>query len=1253
MDLVHLHSHSSFSVFDGIGSPESLAQRAGELGLPAQAITDHGRVGGIVEFHKACGKHGVVPIHGMEAYVQADDIGEKGKAAHLILLAGDQEGLHNLYALSSLAEENQYRGRGCITRSQLERLNEGLVVGSACIGSEVGQLILAGDMAAARRRAAWYRDVCGDRYFLELQNQNDGQPDRSHLIFMNGVIQLGQELDIPVVATNDSHYVCGADKEIHRLVILLGQKGDLLDAYAGDMSILDRRAFMRKLRVGNDVDITPFVDNTMVVWKRLREMGVENVNPCRTSIAMPAYRYVGAKVAARKMDPIERIRRVCRANLKTLRRRGTLDRRTPTPTGWSPMDDATYQNYLDRIEHELRIIDKTGFGDYFLIVADYVRYVKDDLNTLVGSGRGSAAGSIVAYLLRITEVDPIKYDLMFERMLNEDRPANKPPDIDLDFTPEVRTKVIEYLEERYGADKVVRIGSYGNMKLRDAVRRVGSYAKMTRSAVGEIANKIPEKVETVPDLMQRDKNGSFVFEQLAESFERDKELWRLVDGLTRVSVKHEARHAAGVIVSSEPVQRWCPTRIPHGQDTESVPITQFDMYSLEDIGLIKFDLLVLGTMNVLTDCVNAVREDIRETEGDAAADAFTLASIDLEDERVYELFAKANTRGIFQLSSNPSIRELFAKLQPRSIADIAVGCALYRPGPLGSRAYWDGVEDPQVRKERGMSTTTRSAVDEYLRRRGGRAKVHSIHPLVDKVLESTFGILVYQEQILKLATECAGYTTLEADKLREAVGKKKQDMLAVEKPRFLAGATRVLGDALIAGNLWDFIEQFGDYGFNLAHSVSYAFLSYQTAWFKTYHPALFYAALINQELRVRRHDRAVEYIYDAPRNGVAVLPPNILEADGPCKVTEGGKAIQMGLEGVKGISSAGSVVLRRVVADPENHTLEGFLLAAPPKKIRNSLLSDIAEIGLMDSMLGIDDKMAFGEKLYIRGRMVAAMEHANAWRDRCKKDPTFASADGFHADVERILKEKILYYEMRDLSKESNRRHHETWTQRLHSFQSFRLNVDHVLSRENVLLGIFISGDPLANYRDILDGTGVTPLAGLEPKDHSSYGEFAGVVSSVTMRNAKASKRQYLEIQLADATESVECVVFFNERVRESAIKVGNVLRVQAAVEWKSGHTYVLRFRSVNVLGNLANQSRQAYRVGVNCRKLRIREMIDIRSEILQAPNGASPVYMECGGTVGFVKSIAITGELYTYLQAHDHVKFDELITDSPEEMAS
>ena len=388
-NLVHLHSHSSFSVFDGTGSPDSLAQRAAELELPAQAITDHGRVSGVVEFHKACAKHGVTPIHGMEAYIQADDI---RKAAHLILLAGNQEGLHNLYRLSTLSEQNYVYRRGCITRSMLEKHHGGLVMGSACIGSEVGQMILRGNMAGAMERARWYHDLLGERYYLELQNQNDGQPNQDHLRFMRGIIDIGAALDIPVVATNDSHYVCTVDKEVHRLVLLMSNKGDMLDAYAADLSILDRRAFLRKLRLGHEVDVKPYVDNTMDVWQLLQDMGIEKVDPCRKSIAMPQYQYVGPRANAKSMDPIERIRRICQANLKVYRDHGTFDRRQASPPRWEPMTDEQHTTYRDRIEHELHIIGKTGFGDYFLIVADYVRYVKEDLKTLVGSGRGCLTG---------------------------------------------------------------------------------------------------------------------------------------------------------------------------------------------------------------------------------------------------------------------------------------------------------------------------------------------------------------------------------------------------------------------------------------------------------------------------------------------------------------------------------------------------------------------------------------------------------------------------------------------------------------------------------------------------------------------------------------------------------------------------------------------------------------------------------------------------------------------------------------------
>jgi len=1254
-----------------------LAAEAAKLGLPAQALTDHGRVSGIVEFHKACGKHGITPIHGIEAYVWAEDL---QRPAHLILLAGDQGGLHNIYRLSSISETN-HQGRPprpCITWADLEKYNEGVVVGSGCVGSEVGRLVTSGSMKEAVARARWYRDVFGERYYLEVQNQNDGQPDDFHLRFMDGVIKIGEQLDIPVVATNDSHYTCIGDKAAHRMILVMDGKGGMADAYRGDLSICTSDTLARKMRVGTDVDPAPYIQNSMGVWSMLQDMGVESINPCRTSIAMPVYEYRGKKKSAKDMDPIKRIRDICLTNLSLLKQFGSLNRKTVDSSRWTTMEDGLYRTYVDRIEHELRIIDKTGFANYFLIVADYVRYVKVELNDLVGSGRGSAAGSLVAFLLRITEVDPIKYGLLFERMLNEDRPPNKPPDIDLDFTPAIRDKVVKYLQDRYGDDKVVRIGSFMNQGLKDSIRRVGGHIGMGRPQVSAITNRIPA-TDDIDILTQKDAAGNYAYSQLADTFEEDTELWENTALISHQSVKREARHPAGVIVSSVPIQEWCPQRISVDANGNNISVSQFDMYSLEDVGLIKFDLLVLGTMRVLTDCVEYVRKGIRDREYGKAVEAgikaggsvkaverkslrqanreannFSLYSIDTDDPQVYELFNTANTRGVFQLSSNPSIREMFARLKPSCIEDLAVGCALYRPGPLDSSGYWDGEEDPAERKLKGMKGSPRSAVEEYIRRRQGLSPAHSIHPKVDAVLSETYGIMIYQEQVLKIAVECAGYTILEADRLREAVGKKKQEMIRAEEPTFMAGATNILGDASLAEMLWKLIQAFGEYGFNQAHSVSYAMLSYQTAWFKRYYPAAFYAAMIDQELDKRHQDRMVEYVHDAKNNGITVDPPSILNATRKCHISEDGRALRLGLESVKGISETGSGYLSSHLANPDNRHITNFLRGLDTKKVGTTLLQNMIEIGMFDEMLAIPRETAIEDKLFERGRVVAALQYLKEWVKKCETSVYIPSDGGFYEDVVSILEEKVAYYEARDLTKEGNRKNRETWATRLERLRSYHLSLVHMLSRENSLLGMFISGDPLSDYQDTIQSShSVRSLSSLVPDDDGKTEQFAFVISAIKRRTSKKTSNPFWEVRLVDATDSVEAMIWHSSKISEDDIQLGNIAVSYARIEWKEGSSYVLILEDIRIIGNLEDQDQVRYRVELDCSMLTVEEMLKIRGEVLKAPSGDNGFYMSCGDTISHIRSFRFTPTLFKYMDSKSAVSITADNVDAPEEIAA
>ncbi|HEV2719192.1 MAG TPA: DNA polymerase III subunit alpha [Thermoanaerobaculia bacterium] len=836
MSFVHLHLHTEYSLLDGASRPEELAKRVAALGMPACAITDHGNMFGAVEFYNAMKGAGVKPIIGCEMYVAygsrsdktsvEDQQADAGSNNHLIVLAANETGYKNLVKLVSAGYTEGFYYKPRIDKELLRAHSEGLIVLSSCLKGEVTQNLAAGNYQRAKDAALQYREILGpDNFFLEIQDH--GIPDQQKIIPM--MARLGEEVGLRLVATNDSHYLNKEDAFAHEVLLCIGTGKTLGDEkrmkfYSDDFYVKGADE-MRQLFA----KYPEAVDNTMRIAERITtSLGA-------TGHHLPNFPVPSGKTLAGYFEEVVR---------DGLKRRLTRN----VPRKHEP------QEYRDRLEREIEIIKSMGFPGYFLVVWDFIKYAKDH-GIPVGPGRGSAAGSLVAYSMGITDVDPLQYDLLFERFLNPERIDM--PDIDIDFCMNRRGEVIEYVREKYGQDKVAQIITFGTMAAKSVVRDVGRVLGLPYGLVDKVAKTIPAGPDvTLPAAAQESP-------ALADAIKNDSEVARVVEigskleGLSR----HAGMHAAGVVITPEPVTNYVPLYRTNRDEI----VTQFDMRVVEKMGLLKMDFLGLRTLTVIDDAIKSAAAETGKH--------IDIAAIPLDDPDVFRLFQEGRTKGVFQFESGGMV-DVLRKSRPTRFEDLAALNAVYRPGALDA----------------GM-------VDEFVKRKNGQSKPKYLVPVMKEILEETYGVIVYQEQVMQIAQRVAGYTLGGADLLRKAMGKKIAALMAAEREKFVAGALANGYDKKKANEVFDYIEPFARYGFNKAHSVAYALVAYQTAWLKVHYPRHFMAALMTSEMD--RTDAVVKFINEAAQMGIKILPPDINESNYAFTVV--GPNIRFGLGAVKGV----------------------------------------------------------------------------------------------------------------------------------------------------------------------------------------------------------------------------------------------------------------------------------------------------------------------------------------------------------------
>ena len=879
MSFAHLHTHTEYSLLDGMSKIQDLVDRAVQLEMPALAITDHGQLHGALEFYEAATKAGIKPIVGLEGYVAPGSRHEKASGQwpyHLTLLAQNETGYHNLLKISSLSHLEGFYRRPRMDRELLERYSEGLIVLSGCPSGEFLQRLRQDDEAGAIEVAGWYSDVFKDRYYLEVMEH--GIEEFSALT--PRIADLSKRLDLPLVLTHDSHYTKPEHAHPHDVLLCIGTNATVDETsrfkFSSDQFYLKSSEEMRALIP----ELPQAADNTL----RLAETVDLKLDYGRTQLPDAG---VPEGVTA-----MEHLRQLCEEGLQ---------RRYHPPT----------DEHRERLRYELEVIGQTGFAEYMLIVRDLGHFARRQ--SIPMGVRGSAAASIVLYTLDVTDIEPMAYGLVFERFLNPERISM--PDVDFDFADDRREEVIRYAAERFGRDRVAQICTFGTMGAKAAIRDTGRALGMEYAETDRIARMIPEQLHVTIDLaLEQSSELGGVYETEVRSRELI-DTARSLEGVAR----HASTHAAGVVISREPLMDVVPLQRATGaKDEDALPTTQFAMADVERIGLLKVDFLGLTNLTILGRAVEMIREERGET--------IDLMALPDGDEATAELLAKAETFGVFQMESS-GMRRYVAELKPANISELAAMVALFRPGPM-------------------------EHIPRYIDVKFGRVEAHYPHPDLANILDETNGVITYQDQVLQIARQFAGYTLGQADVMRKAMGKKIASVMLEERDRFVQGGVDKGYDQRIAETLFDLIEPFAGYAFNKAHAFSYATIAYQTAYLKAHYPVEYMAAVLMAAGGTQ--DRLAAAIAECSRLGVEVLQPDVNHSQANFAIerrADGAPAIRFGLAQIKNVGEGGIALLIEDRGEEGPFTtLENFARRVNPREMNKRVIDSLAKAGALDTL---------------------------------------------------------------------------------------------------------------------------------------------------------------------------------------------------------------------------------------------------------------------------------------------------------------
>ncbi len=1091
-DFVHLHLHTQFSLLDGAIRFDRLFKLAKEYGMPACSITDHGNMFGAVDFYFSAKSAGIKPIIGCEAYIapksRFDQKKVKGEdnAFHILLLAMNNEGYSNLLKLISFAHLEGFYYVPRIDKELLRKYHSGLICLTACLSGEVPSMILRGNEKVIHDTVEEYYSIFGDRLYLELQDNGI----QEQTVVNNGLIDLSKHYGIPLVATNDCHYLRKEEHKAHELLLCI-QTGKTMNDK--DRLSFSTEEFYFKSREKMESAFSQYpeaLSNTM----KIAEM-------CNVDIDVGTYHFPEFK-------PPEGLE--INEHFETLCEKGFENRVAQIALAYDTFDEPLKQTYNERLLYEIDVIKRIGFASYFLIVSDFIRYAKAE-GVPVGPGRGSAAGSLVAYCLGITDIDPIKYDLIFERFLNPERVSM--PDIDVDFCKKRRDEVIKYVTEKYGKDNVAQIITFGTMQSKAAVRDVGRALGIPYADVDKIAKLVTSADNGIEKAINEEH-------ELRVAYQTDGRIKELLDNAMVLEglARHASTHAAGIVIANKHLAEYLPLY----KGSKGEVITQFSMKTIEKIGLIKIDFLGLETLTIMDEAIKLLKGQGVELD---------IGKIPLDDKKTYSLLAAGDTSGVFQLESR-GMKDLLTKLKPAKFEDIMPLIALYRPGPLKS----------------GM-------VDEFIKRKNNPSLVKYETPLLEGVLKDTYGVIIYQEQIMKIATVLAKFSIKDADSLRKAMSKKIPEQIEAYKEQFITGA---IGNGVApqaAQKIYEVILQFGEYGFNKSHSTAYGLISYQTAYLKAHHYVPYFAAILTSE--VNDTDKMVKYVTECREDGIEILPPDINKSGKSFSVVE--NKIRFGLSGIKGVGDAaldGILAVRDELG--EFTSFNQFISAIDTRKANKKVIESLIKAGCFDNM---------GLK---RSQILYQLQEKSD-KPQKKDQRNLYQMDIFGTEYGAM--DAAIVPEMEELPR------------------------DEILKGEKEALGFYFSRHPLESYENLIKE--ITPYDSQKLKENETF-EDVNIVGMVNSLREVVTKRgdKMAYVTFEDTKGILEVIVFPDLYSKNlSNINSEKPLIVTGTVEKVDESGARIKAKGIVLLEDIVREMKKRVTLKIDClifRKEHLRKLKDM-----------------------------------------------------------
>ncbi|HEX4650072.1 MAG TPA: DNA polymerase III subunit alpha [Granulicella sp.] len=1049
-EFTHLHLHTDYSLLDGACDVDKLAAHLSNLGQTAAAMTDHGNIYGAVHFFNAMQKKNLKPILGCELYIstEPDHRTRAGKYNHFLVLAENEEGYRNLVRLTSEAALHGFYNKPRVSKEFLSRHAKGLIGFSGCLAGEINQHLMAGKYEEAKQSAGQFEEMFGKgNFFLEVQDHGL-EPDKG---VCDALFKMERELDIPIIATNDSHYVAADDSRAHEILLCVQTAGSMNDP---NRFKFDTQEFY--IKSAEEMHRT-FAEHPEVCTRTMQFVDRCNLKLSKVADPFPVFDVPEGETLYSYFEKVCRdgLQKRFETSIAHLRSRGILKK---------SIDD-----YHARLEREIGIIEDMKFPGYFMIVWDFIRYAREQ-NIPVGPGRGSAAGSLVAYCMEITDVDPLQNELLFERFLNPERISM--PDIDIDLCMNRRQEVIEYVRRKYGTDQVAQIITFNTMAAKAAIKDVGRALDMPYGEVDRIAKMIPPTLGITLDKALADKGP------LQQAYESDPKVKEVIDAALRLEglIRGAGVHAAGVVIAPQPLTELVPVSRAKNEDI----VTSYDMGAVEKMGLLKMDFLGLTTLTVIDDCLKLIEKGTGEK--------IDMATIALDDPKTYEqVFHKAYTSGVFQFESG-GMRDVLRRYKPTSVEDLTALNALYRPGPI----------------QGGM-------IDEFIERKWGRREVKYELPDLEPILSETLGVMLYQEQVMQISNRLAGFSLSQADMLRRAMGKKDAAEMAKQKIKFMEGAAGNKHPKDVAGNIFDLMAKFAEYGFNKSHSAAYALLAYHTAYLKTHYPIEFMAALLTSE--TSKPENVVKYISECREMNIPVVPPSVQSSFASFTpiANESGKAIGFGMGAIKNVgqNAIESVIAARAKLHAEGKSgfasLWEFCEKVDLRLMNKRVLESLIKAGAMDCFGG-------------RAQVMAALDKAIERAQKAQRD----EASGQHG-LFGIFDEAPVG----GSKKEDELPKVPEWDEHTR------------LQSEKEVLGFFVSGHPMDKYREKLRNMKVVTTAqavemkpepqvfrrggNQEPQNEIS---IAGVITGLKVAKSKRSGELYAQAALEDTVGKIELIAF-------------------------------------------------------------------------------------------------------------------------------